>query len=248
MDCSAPRKLTGKHFVPVIGKRYQRIDCDPDATTFCNHPDVCLAVRILIAINSFAYVQEEEKQDSETAPNRSSYCAGATGTGGAFSRLFEQKNESGYKVTRWRKPSHKLLGSGGEKVKTFVMIGRPALALDQDEAKALLLWVHNGGHLVLIDRRPNEGLLPRSGGWQITTEFIGYPNFNIDPADQKEMTRDVKAARPVQPTPLTRDVESVMPSQFFSEIKIFRATKDESKNAEHGNASDGTEESSDSLV
>ena len=203
-----------------------------------------LAVGILIAINSFAYVQEEEKQDSETAPNRSSYHAGATGTRAFYDFL----NESGYKVTRWREPSHKLLGSGGEKVKTFVMIGRPALALDQDEAKALLLWVHNGGHLVLIDRRPNEGLLPRSGDWQITTEFIGYPNFNIDPADQKEMTRDVKAARPVQPTPLTRDVESVMPSQFFSEIKIFRATKDASKNAEHGNASDGTdEESSDSL-
>lgn len=197
-----------------------------------------LAVGILIAINSFAYVQEEEKQDSEIAPNRSSYHAGATGTRAFYDFL----NESGHKVTRWREPSYKLLAAGGEKVKTFVIIGRPALEIDENETKALLLWVNQGGHLVLIDRRPNESLLPRSGDWEITTEFLSYQSFDIDPADQAQMTRDVKAARPAQPTPLTRDVESVMPSQFYSEIKFFRATTDTSKNAEHGNASDGTEE------
>jgi hypothetical protein len=197
-----------------------------------------LAVVILIAINSFAYVQEEDKPDSELAPNRSSYHAGATGTRAFYDFL----NESGYKVTRWREPSHKLLGTGGEKVKTFVIVGRPALSIDENEAKALLLWVDHGGHLVLIDRRPNEGLLPPSGDWEITTEFIDYPNFNIDPADQKQMTQDVKAARPAQPTPLTRGVESVMPSKFYSEIKFFRATKDGSKDAENANVSDGTDE------
>jgi hypothetical protein len=197
-----------------------------------------LAVVILIAINSFAYVQEEDKPDSETAPNRSSYNAGATGTRAFYDFL----NESGFKVTRWREPSHKLLGTGSEKVKTFVIIGRPALSIDENEAKALLLWVDHGGHLVLIDRRPNEGLLPRSGDWEITTEFIGYPDFNIDPADQKQMTQDVKAARPAQPTLLTRGVESVMPSKFYSEIKFFRATKDGSKDAENANVSDGMDE------
>src|SRR6266550_2914859 len=180
-----------------------------------------LAVLILIAINSFAYVQEEDKVDSETAPNRSSYNAGATGTRAFFDLL----NESGYKVTRWREPSTKLLGSGGDKVGTFVIVGRPALSIDEEEAKALVLWVEHGGRLVLIDRRPNEALLPRSGNWQITTEFIGYPNFNIDPADQKEMTQDVKAARPTQPTPLTLGVGSVMPSRFYSEIKFSRDAK-----------------------
>jgi len=180
-----------------------------------------LAVLILIAINSFAYVQEEDKVDSETAPNRSSYNAGATGTRAFFDLL----NESGYKVTRWREPSTKLLGSAGEKVGTFVIVGRPALSIDEEEAKALVLWVEHGGRLILIDRRPNEALLPRSGKWEITTEFIGYPSFNIDPADQKEMTQDVKAARPTQPTSLTRGVESVMPSRFYSEIKFSRDAK-----------------------
>ncbi|MEO7970935.1 MAG: DUF4350 domain-containing protein [bacterium] len=180
-----------------------------------------LAVVVLIAINSFAYVQEEDKLDSETAPNRSSYNGGATGTRAFFDLL----NESGYKVTRWREPSTKLLGSGGERISTFVIVGRPALSIDEDEVKSLLLWVDHGGRLILIDRRPNEGLLPRSGNWEVTTEFIGYPNFNVDPADQQQMTQDVKAAPPTQPTPLTRDIEAVMPSRFYSEIKFSRVTK-----------------------
>ena len=187
-----------------------------------------LAVVILIAINSFAYVQEEEKQDSEMAPNRSSYNAGATGTRAFYDFL----NESGYKVTRWRERSDKVLGAGGERVSTFVIVGRPALAIDEDEADALLLWVKRGGHLLLIDRRPNEALLPRSSDWEVTTEFIGYPDFNVDPADQQEMTKDVKPARPVQPTPLTRAVESVMPSKFYSEIKFSRTAKASNKSPE----------------
>src|SRR6266550_8125689 len=94
-----------------------------------------LAVGILIAINSFAYVQEEEKQDSELAPNRSSYNAGATGTRAFYDLL----NESDYKVTRWREPPEKLLGASGEKVSTFVIVGRPAISIEENEAKSLLL-------------------------------------------------------------------------------------------------------------
>lgn len=200
-----------------------------------------LAVGILIAINSFAYVQEEDKEDTELAPNRSSYNAGATG----MRALYDFLSESGYKVTRWREPSDRLLGVGGEKVGTFVIVGRPALSIDENEAKGLLLWVEHGGCLVLIDRRPAEILLPRSGNWKITTEFIDYPNFNVDPADQQQMTQDVKEARPAQPTLLTRGVESVMPSRFYSEIKIFSidSTKDSSEaNVQHDDPQSGEEE------
>jgi hypothetical protein len=186
-----------------------------------------LAVVILIAINSLAYVQEEDKQDSETAPNRSSYNAGATGTRAFYDLL----NESGYKVTRWREPPEKLLGSAGEKVGTFVIVGRPAISFEENEAKSLLLWVEDGGRLVIIDRRPDEFLLPHSGEWTVTTEFIDYPGFGVDPADQQQMTEGVKAIRPSQPTLLTRAVESVMSSRYYSAIKFFRASKDGSKDS-----------------
>ena len=61
---------------------------------------ILLAVGVLIAINSAAYVSEDEKEDSELYPNRSTYNAGATGT----RALYDLLSESGYKVMRWREP------------------------------------------------------------------------------------------------------------------------------------------------
>ncbi|MDQ6652270.1 MAG: DUF4350 domain-containing protein [Acidobacteriota bacterium] len=182
---------------------------------------IVLALGVLIAINSAAYVQEENQEDSELAPNRSTYNARATGT----RALYDFLSESGYKVMRWREPPDTLLGAGGQKVQTFVIIGRPRIAIDENDAKSLLLWVKRGGRLVIMDRRPEEYLLPPSGEWRETTEFIGYPGFGDDPADPKQMTKDVKPVRPAQPTLLTRDVESVMPSRFFSAIKFFTSNR-----------------------
>jgi hypothetical protein len=188
---------------------------------------IVLAIGILIAINSLAYVTEEEKQDSELSPNRSTYNAGVTGT----RALHDFLNESGYPVMRWREPPERLLGGAGEKVQTFVIIGRPRVSIDPEEAKSLLLWVERGGRLVIIDRRPEDFLLPRSGEWKVTTEFLDIP-VAIDPAHSEQMTEGVKPVQPAQPTLLTRQVETVMPSRFFSAIKFFALSKEEKKKAD----------------
>ena len=65
---------------------------------------IVLALGVLVAINSLAYVQEEKRQDSELAPNRSSYNSGSTGT----RALYDFLSESGYKVVRWREPPERL--------------------------------------------------------------------------------------------------------------------------------------------
>jgi uncharacterized protein DUF4350 len=192
---------------------------------------VVLALGVLIAINAAGYVSEEKRQDSELSPDRSTYNAGATGT----RALYDLLSETGYKAMRWREPPDKLFGAGGEKVQTFVIIGRPLISIDEDEAKSLLLWVERGGRLVIIDRRPEEYLLPPTGEWTITTEFIEYPGLGVDPAIPEQMTQGVKPVYPAQPTLLTRDVESVMPSKFFSAIKFFPKSKD-NKNADSGSA------------
>ena len=182
---------------------------------------IIVALVVLIVINSAAYVQEENEEDSELAPNRSTYNARATGT----RALYDFLSESGYKVMRWREPPDRLLGAGGQKVQTFVIIGRPRVPIDENEAGTLLLWVKRGGRLVFLDRRPEEYLLPPSGEWRVATEFIVYPGFSDNPADLEQMTKDVKSVLPTQPTLLTRDVESVMPSRFFSAIKFFTSNK-----------------------
>lgn len=185
---------------------------------------IVLAIGVLILINSAAYVAEEKKQDSELMPNRSTYNAGATGT----RALHDFLNESGYQVMRWREPPVKLLGTSGDKVRTFVIVGRPRLSVEDEEAKSLLLWVKRGGRLVIIDRRPDEQLLPKSGEWKVTTEFLDF-SVSADPAQVDQMTEGVKPVEPSQPTLLTRDIESVMPSRYFAAIRFFPLGKEETK-------------------
>jgi hypothetical protein len=182
---------------------------------------IVAAVVVLILINSIAYVSEEEKPDSEFAPNRSTYNAGITGT----RALHDFLNESGYQVMRWRESADRLLGAGGEKVQTFVIIGRPRISIENEEAKVLLRWVARGGRLVIIDRRADDYLLPPSAEWRVTTELLAFPVFG-DTTGPEQMTEGVKEVRPSQPTLLTRDVDSVMPSRYFSAIKVFALTKD----------------------
>jgi hypothetical protein len=192
---------------------------------------IVLAIAVLAAINSAAYITEEQKKDSELSPNRSTYNGGATGT----RALHDFLNESGYQVMRWREPPDKLLGTGGDKVRTFVIVGRPRVPIDEEEAETLLLWVKRGGRLVLIDRRPEDYLLPRSGEWRVTTELLNLA-IAADPGQVDQMTEDVKPVQPSQPTLLTADVESVMPSRFFAGIKFFPVNKDKEKKAEPGTA------------
>ncbi len=190
-----------------------------------------LAVGALILINSAAYVTDEKKQDSELMPNRSTYNAGATGT----RALHDFLNESGYQVMRWRDPPDRLLGTSGQKVRTLVLIGRPIIPVDEEEAQTLLLWVERGGRLVIIDRRPDDHLLPRSGGWKVTTELLDF-TAAADPARVDQMTEGVQPVQPAQPTLLTREVVSVMPSRFFSAIKVFALSKEEKKKADQDNS------------
>ena len=198
-----------------------------------------LAIGILIAINSAAYVSEDEKRESELSPNRSSYNGGPTGT----RALYDFLNEAGYSVMRWRDTPERLLGESGKNVRTFVIVGPPRLSVDDDEAKSLLRWVERGGRLVMIDRMPDDSLLPNSEGWEFTTQFIEFPSFGVDSARPEQMTEGVKPLQPVQPTVLTRDVDSVMPSRFFSAIKfIFEGKQTKDKPAEGGVDANGGSE------
>ncbi|MCM3903025.1 MAG: DUF4350 domain-containing protein [Pyrinomonadaceae bacterium] len=179
---------------------------------------VVIVLGVLIAINAASYQGEDERPDVELAPNRSSYHSGATGT----RALYDLLSESGYPVMRWREVPAQLLGDGRQSVQTFVIIGDTTRPIEEDEARSLLLWVSRGGRLVLVDRRPEEQVLPASGGWVVATEFGEYPSLTINPGNVGEMTEKVKPVQPVQPTLLTQNVESVMPSRFASTISFSR--------------------------
>ena len=170
----------------------------------------------LVIINTITYVKQEKLQDSELLPNRSTYHSGPTGTR-AFHDLL---SESGYKVMRWREAPERLLGKTGENVATFVVIGSTQLPFGEEQIDALHKWIAKGGCFLLIDRAPTLRLLPKAGEWNIYSRTLDFPPLDIDPGDASEMTKDVKAFTPVQPTWLTHKVESVLPSRFAGRLSI----------------------------
>jgi hypothetical protein len=173
-------------------------------------------IGLLVIINSVTYVKKEKLEDQELNPNRSTYHAGPTGT----RALHDFLNESGYKVIRWRETPDKLLGASGQMVKTFVVVGQTQISYTADEAMALLQWVAKGGRFVLIDRDVHRELVPKSAGWTIDSREFGFPTLDVNPADASQMTKDVTAWKPVQPTVLTRSVDTVMPSRFAARLYV----------------------------
>jgi hypothetical protein len=167
----------------------------------------------LVILNTITYVKEEKLNDSEILPNRSTYHSGPTG----MRALHDFMSESGYKVMRWREAPEKLLGDAGQNVATFVVIGTTRLPFSEEQVHALRQWIARGGCFVVIDREPAQA---GNSGWSITTRTLEFPSFEIDPADATQMTEKVAPAAPVQPTRLTHNVSTIMPSRFASRIMI----------------------------
>ncbi len=179
---------------------------------------VVVVLGALIALNAASYVRIEQTSDSEFRPDRSTFNSGATGTRG----LYDFLRESGYQVARWRESPAKLLSAGGIKPSTFVIVGEVIRPFAEKETQSLLLWVEQGGRLLIIDRSPERSLLPVSGRWTITNSIEQNPFGDVHADNFEEMTAGVKPMSPAQPTALTRDVELVLPSRFAAAITASR--------------------------
>jgi hypothetical protein len=177
---------------------------------------VLVVLVILIGLNAASYVKVEQPPDSEASPDRSTFNQGATGT----RALYDFLQEAGYQVTRWRESPSKLFGFGGPKPATFVIVGRTLVSFTKSERDEVLVWVENGGRLVIIDRNPERGLLPASNEWTVATLTPNYPSSELDPTSLEQMTAGVKPLTPSQPTAFARQVETVLPSRFAAVIMV----------------------------
>ena len=171
-------------------------------------------VLVLVGLNAATYVQQEKTPDSELRPNRSTYNSGATGTQAFYTMLAE----TGRKVTRWREPMDSLR-SRRDKPAVFVVIGDVRRPFDEIDTQHLLAWVHDGGRLVLIDRKPEAKILASITDWKVTAKTNDLELLiGIDPYDQKQMTTEMPAARPAQPSVFIVGVNAVQTSRFASHI------------------------------
>jgi hypothetical protein len=183
---------------------------------------VAVVVVLLIVLNTASYVAEERRPDTEFNPDRSTYNGGSTGA----RALYDLLAESGRRVMRWREQPHGLLNAvGASAPSTFVVIGKTRVPFDEEEARSLLKWVETGGRLVVIDRRPDPRLLPRSQAWAVSTDARELPPRDVHPDRPAEMTAGVEPVRASQPGALTRDVEAVQPSRFAGAINISGETQ-----------------------
>lgn len=165
----------------------------------------------IIGLNAVSYTQKDELPDSEEFPNRSTYNTGATGTR-AFYELLE---ETGRKVIR-RRESFLSLTQEKNKINTLVIFGDQKSDIEKKEIEQLFKWVTAGGRLILIDRTPAEEVLKSTANYRIVATPAKDLPFGVDPSNVKAMTDKTVAAKPLQPTILTRNVNAVQPSRFAS--------------------------------
>jgi hypothetical protein len=188
---------------------------------------------VLVGLNAASYVQKEKQQDSEFNPNRSSYNAGTTGTRAFYDLLAE----TGRKVVRWEESADALLANKNAKnaPQTFVIIGSIKREFSDAERLKLLQWVSEGGKLVIIDREPTTDLVTTTANWKISLAAGEKPSLSaIDPSDSTQMTKDVTAAKPVQPTLFTHNINAVQPSRFATSV-FFEYLEDSEINTKSGN-------------
>ncbi len=174
----------------------------------------------LIVLNAASFVQKEKQPDTEFNPNRSSFNTGATGTRAFYDLLAE----SGRKPVRWQESPSALLTAGKNAPQVFVVIGDIRVDFDETEIKQLLRWVSEGGKLVIIDRFPNPELLAATTtNWKITAvPDVSQTILGVNPSDNAQMTDKTSAAKPVQPTIFTTNINAVQPSRFASSLTFER--------------------------
>jgi len=162
-------------------------------------------------------VQKDKIPDSEYKPNRSTFNTGATGT-----RVFyDLLAETGREVVRWQESPSGLFSGTKNNPSTFVVIGQLRRKFDDKEIEQLLRWVSMGGKLVVADREPPPELITTTANWSIFVIPEIEPSlFGIDPLDQQQMTEEISAAKPSQPTIFTQGINAVQPSRFASSVNF----------------------------
>ena len=179
---------------------------------------VVLVLVVLIALNAAGTITLDRPPEDESAPLRSTYNAGPTGTRAMYQLL----EESGYDVARWREPYKDLnLVSSNANGASLVVIGPFPLEkeVEAEETRALQKWVATGGRLLVISRNPKA---------QFQDEYLHAesppPLTKSDQAEDKDKAQESSDLLIAQPTALTREVRGLVLSQWAARLSFHPPT------------------------
>lgn len=199
---------------------------------------IAVVLVLLVALNAATYVRIEKVSDLESKPDRSTYNSGATGTRALYDYLQESKHD----VMRWTEPPNLLLEQLQMQFATFVIVGQTSIPIKNEESRVLLDWVARGGRLVVVDRTPDESLFSSISIWSFSSQVTQYPSGDIHADNPDAMTEGVKPISAGQPTLLTRQVDSVMPSRFAGYVNFSVRNENNSNAHQDGDEKTGADD------
>ncbi len=164
-----------------------------------NHLVLLGLLLAIIGLNVLFYPGTSGEEEEEWNGDRSIYSARPYGTRAFFLLL----KEMGYPVVAYEEPFDRL--AAHENIRGLFVIGA-RLPFTSEELGALEQWVRRGGWLIIIDRKID---------WTIadgTIRIVSHPKF-------KRWQRP----RVIQPTALTRGVESIHLTEYAHAVSVASA-------------------------
>jgi hypothetical protein len=173
---------------------------------------IIVVISALIAMNMAGNIEFDRPLENESAPNRSSYNSGPTGT----RALYQLLEETGTPVARWRSRYSQLDAEAKDAI--LVIIG-PFISgqkVSDEETFDLQSWISTGGQALIISRSPLEQFADPA---IISKSSDKLPAGSTTPEEFIDKESDELIA---QPTELTQDVRKLAFSEFASRISFHR--------------------------
>src|SRR5262247_3999589 len=171
---------------------------------------IVLVIAVLVGMSAAGAIEFDRPVENESAPNRSTYNSGPTGT----RALYQLLEESGTPVARWRSHYSSLYTEGKDSILVIIGPFPAGQKIFEEEAIVLQSWISTGGQALIISRSPIE----QFGDPAIRAKAPGkFPASDTTPEQFIDQESDRLIA---QPTELTRKVRGLAFSNFASRMSF----------------------------
>jgi uncharacterized protein DUF4350 len=180
---------------------------------------IIVLIFALIAMAAAGNIDFDRPTENESAPNRSTYNSGPTGT----RALYQLLEESGTIVSRWRSRYSQLNAEPKDAILVIIGPFSYGLKMTEEESFDLRAWIAAGGQALIISRSPLEQFPDTALRAKPSDQS---PAFDATPEEFIDEESDELIA---QPTELTLGVRGLALSKFASRMSLHSQEKAQEK-------------------